>query len=1428
MAVAAAGVLRALLTRLAGDGLPTYITFYPAVMLSALLGGVGPGLLASLVAALGVDYFLLAPMGSLAVASLADAVSLAFFTGTGVFMSVVAELYRRARQPAADEPDALSPPHPVRPPRWSRQGLLLNAGLVGSLAILAAVGWRSAQNLRSVARADELEIHSRVVIQELDRLLSSLKDAETGQRGYLLTGETNYLEPYLATSSLIQSNLAGLKQLIGADAPQQQRLAALEPLILAKTAILKQTIDLRRTRGLAAALAVVNTDQGKMIMDQIRRLVGDARDGEERLLQQRITAKQAGAGQALQALLAGGVLSFLLLITVFLYLKQENQRRRQAEADVRHHRDHLQELVAARTAELARSNDQLAGEIREHQQAREDLRQQREWLRVTLTSIGDAVLATDTAGRITFLNPVAQALTGWPESEVLGRPGQSVFRLVNEQTRAPGGDIIAQVLCEGRRVALANHTALLARDGREIPIEDSAAPIQDAGGLIAGVVLVFHDVTQKRRAEEALHESRERLDLALLSARMATFDWDIVANRRTWSPGVHRLLGTNPETFTGTAEEFFNIIHPDDRGAVQAALARAVEKTGVYETEYRAVWPDGHLCHIAARGKIQRDRTGRAVFMTGVCWDITERKQAEAAIREQQRQNELLAGILEHSSQPFGVGYPDGRLGLVNPAFERLTGYRRDELQSLNWTEVLTPPEWRELEQRKLEELALTGQPVRYEKEYLRKDGSRVPIELLVGLATEDGGKPLYYYSFLTDITARKRAEEALARLAAIVESSEDAILSKDLDGIITSWNAGAGRLFGYRPEEIIGRSIRLLLPPERQDEEAPIMARLLAGEHVDHFETVRLTKPGRPLAVSVTLSPLKDGRGRIIGASKIVRDITDRKARETELQTLNRTLKALHESSQAMARAVSESQYLQQVCQEVVANCGHAMVWIGYAESDKAKTVRPVASAGFEAGYLETLQVTWAEDERGRGPTGTAIRTGEPCACRNMQTDPAFAPWRAEALRRGYAASLVLPLLADGGAFGAITIYSRSADAFSPDEIRLLTQLAGDVSFCIRSLRAVARRQSAEEQLRLLSTAVESAVQGIVITDRDGQILWVNPAFSKLTGYSRDEAVGRNPRILQSGQTPREYYRAMWGSLLNGEPWHGELINRHKDGSLHPEEITITPVKMDGVQTTHYVAIKQDISERRRVQAALAQSAEEVRRSNRDLEQFAYIASHDLQEPLRAVGGYVKLLQRRFPENMDPKALEYINGAAEGAARMERLITDLLAFSRVGTHGGAFAPADLNANLDEALQNLAAKLASTRAIVTRDPLPTLVVDATQIMRLFQNLIGNAVKFQGERPPEIHVGVEKQPDRWVFSVRDNGIGIESQYFDRIFQIFQRLHTRRHYPGTGIGLAICKKIVERHQGDIWVESVTGQGSTFYFSLPDHLPVKPADL
>jgi signal transduction histidine kinase len=233
------------------------------------------------------------------------------------------------------------------------------------------------------------------------------------------------------------------------------------------------------------------------------------------------------------------------------------------------------------------------------------------------------------------------------------------------------------------------------------------------------------------------------------------------------------------------------------------------------------------------------------------------------------------------------------------------------------------------------------------------------------------------------------------------------------------------------------------------------------------------------------------------------------------------------------------------------------------------------------------------------------------------------------------------------------------------------------------------------------------------------------------------------------------------------------------------------------------------------RLRALLA----ELERSNRELEQFAYVASHDLQEPLRMVSSYTQMLEKRYGDKLDQDGRDFINYAVDGARRMQRLINDLLEFSRVSTRGKKLEPVDANEVLGAVRSNLSATIDEAGALVTNETLPTVVADPTQLGQLFQNLIGNAIKFRGSDPPRVHIATKEEAGEWVFSVKDNGIGIESEYFNRIFVIFQRLHVAAEYPGTGIGLAVCKRIVERHGGRIWVESEPGQGATFFFSLPE---------
>ncbi len=533
-----------------------------------------------------------------------------------------------------------------------------------------------------------------------------------------------------------------------------------------------------------------------------------------------------------------------------LRVEERTRELREAEQELRVVNETLEQRVAERTAELQVANAKLLDsrraslnmmedavaarwqaekasaellrEAMERKQAEEAMRQSEEQYRTLFNSLIEGFCIIEVLFdaderpidyRFLVINPAFEAQTGLRNAQ------GKLMRDLAPEHEAHWFEIYGKVALTGEPTCFENEAKALNRwfnvCAYRIGEQDSHK-----------VAILFSDITEARRAAEELRESRERLALALASSRMATFDWDIVKNKRTWSDGVHSMLGTKPETFSGTAEEFFRIIHPEDRSSVQASLDRAVNTIGVYESEYRAVWPDGSIHHICARGKVHSDDMGRAVLLAGVCWDITEAKLAEDRLRVQAR------------------------------------------------------------------------------------------------------------------------------------------------------------------------------------------------------------------------------------------------------------TLKALNSGNHTLLHATDELSLLQAVCRIVAEDCGHAMVWIGFAEDDQEKSIRPVAQAGFEEGYLETLGVTWADTERGRGPTGTAIRTGKPCGCADMLSDPAFEPWRNEALKRGYASSLVLPLMGDNKAFGALSIYSQKTNAFADEEVALLLQLADELAYGIRTVRLRLAHDQAFEDLRLTKEAAEAATR--------------------------------------------------------------------------------------------------------------------------------------------------------------------------------------------------------------------------------------------------------------------------------------------------------------------------------------------------------------
>jgi PAS domain S-box-containing protein len=672
------------------------------------------------------------------------------------------------------------------------------------------------------------------------------------------------------------------------------------------------------------------------------------------------------------------------------------------------------------------------------------------------------------------------------------------------------------------------------------------------------------------------------------------------------------------------------------------------------------------------------------------------------------------------------------------------------------------------------------------------------------------------------------RAQEE--HLRGVLESAPDAMTVVDRDGRIVLVNQQTELTFGYTRQELLGHPISLLVPERVLGEQAELYGRYFSDpacrQAAHGLESICRRKDGSEYPAELSLSPIQTAQKLLVCST--VRDVTERKRVERELQRLNHALRTISACNQVIARAEEESQLLEAICGTLVSAGEYFLAWVGYVEHDAAKTVRPVAQAGFEQGFLESATFTWADTERGRGPTGTAIRTGKPSVVHNVRIDPRAALWRDFALQKGFASSIALPLFSNGQVSGALTIYAKEPDTFDAEEIQLLTELANDLAYGVLALRTRAERvrveqalQESEERLRLL---LDSVAEGIYGLDAQGKCSFCNPAGLRLLGYADvAQLLGKDMHALthharaDGAPYPEEECR-LHRAFLAGERVHVEEESFWRaDGSSFPAECWSYPISRAG-KVLGCVVTFLDITERKRAQQEVAQRALELARSNAELEQFAYVASHDLQEPLRTVASYVQLLQKRCQGKLDQTADEFIGFIVDGAKHMQALISDLLTFSRLGTRGQAVQPTDCAAVLDRVLINLASAIAESGAVVTHGPLPILNVDPSQLGQLLQNLIANSIKFRGSTIPRIHVAARHTPPGWTLSVQDNGIGIDPQFAERIFEVFQRLHTRAEYPGTGIGLAICKKIVERHGGHIWVESALGKGATFQFTIP----------
>jgi PAS domain S-box-containing protein len=1504
----------------------------------------------------------------------------------------------------------------------------VNAAFAVALLLTGALGMLSWHNAQRAAEDADWVAHTHEVSTTLELTLRHLLDVETGGRGFALTGDQQFLEPYETGKSAVGHDLQALRLLVADNPAQERRLDVLVKQTSVRIEVANELVSLRQRTGTVPT--ELQLERGKQIMDAARAAVEKMEAEEARLLGERSRRARTAQHFAASAVALGSVLGVVFLSVAGFTVSREIDISARARTEIKALNADLERRVAQRTAALGESEGRLAGVIQ---------------------SAMDAILTVDEQQNIMMFNGAAEKMFRCPAAEALGQP---VARFIPQRfhaahvghihkfadtgvtnrtmgpknvlwaVRADGQEFqieasISQVVTGGKKLftvilrdvterkqaeerlrkseenyrmlwdsmdeafcaiemlfdqddkpvdyrflevnpAFAKQTGMenaqgrrirelqpqqeeywyqifgqVARTGQAIRFENEAAQLHrwfEVHAFRVGnphenkVAILFNDITERKRADQALSESHARLKKVLEVETVGVMFWDLTTGALMDANSTFlNLMGYSRREVEARELTWQKLTPPEYLEVSRAELRKfaVTGRVGPYEKEY--LHKDGTRQWFVFAGSSLGDNT-----CVEFCVDISDRKKAEEALQESE---DRFRTLIEQACDAFFLHDGNGRFLEVNRQACESLGYTREELLRMRVFDVEQEMDIRKAQQAW--EQAEPGKAYTLQGHQRRKDGTAFPVEVRLSAYYIDGqklhlglvrdtterkraedalreseerfralvtassdvvyrmspdwsemrqlsgrnfladteapnrnwlpdyihpddqarvtaaineairtksifelehrvlrvdgslgwtfsratplqdanGEIVEWFGAASDVTERKRAEEVRERLAAIVDSSDDAIISKTLDGTINAWNRGAEKIFGYPASEVVGKPMLMLFPPDRVNEESDILARIRRGESVEHFETVRVRKDGARIDVSVTISPIKDSSGAIVGASKIARDITERKQVEEALRRSDAT------RGFALATAKLGEWELDLTTLQTTRSLLHDQIFgypsllpewtrstfVSHVHPDDRERVSEHFRGCMDGGKAWDVEcrIVWANGN---------IRWV--WACGDHYREPSRGTPRM---------------------YGIIQDITerKQAEEVLQEQARVLAGQAEELSRQAEEL--VRSRQALESQTLMLQSVLDSMAEGLVAADEQGKFILWNIAATRIVGMGAEnvppgEWNAHYGVYLPDTVTPLPTEQNPLSRAIQGEVSTAEIFLRNSELEAGTWiEISGSPLKDGNGALRGGVVAFRDITQRKidereirklneELEERVVQRTAQLAAANHELEAFTYSVSHDLRAPLRHIGGFSKILSEDFGSGMPAEAQSHLKRIEDGVHHMGLLVDELLNLARVGRHTLHLQATELNSVIEEVVSLLQPEVAGRAVTWKIARLPSAECDPVLVRQVFQNLLANALKFTRTRDRAvIEVSSQQKNGQTVIAIGDNGVGFNMKYQDKLFGVFQRLHRAEDFEGTGIGLATVQRIVRKHGGRIWAEAELDKGATFYFTL-----------